>query len=247
MQQIQTHQLDSDVGPGVLQSGAAQTLMKRNSDVPEALAVITWRLWASARHRTAEQYLWDLDMKITHIKKPETFSHKLSLKVNFSVKIIGRALRSGLLAQLTVRWSQRRAAPSLKTVLDSPSSRHLWRISPSFLWFSCCFSPRHAAVAGHQYPACSWAADTAGARGYRLAAVFTDRYRSSAWMLARLSLYLLSQFIVLGVDGPSNCVWCYCGWMTRRVCLLVINRRCEYKWYPQITFSWIFKSHGRKR
>lgn len=44
MQQIQTHQLDSDVGPGVLQSGAAQTLMKRNSDVPEALAVITWRL-----------------------------------------------------------------------------------------------------------------------------------------------------------------------------------------------------------
>lgn len=69
MQQIQTHQLDSDVGPGVLQSGAAQTLMKRNSDVPEALAVITWRLWASARHRTAEQYLWDLDMKITHVKK----------------------------------------------------------------------------------------------------------------------------------------------------------------------------------
>lgn len=174
-------------------------------------------------------------------------SHKLSLKVNFSVKIIGRALRSGLLVQLTVRWSQRRAAPSLKTVLDSPSSRHLWRISPSFLWFSRCFSPRHAAVAGHQYPACSWAADTAGARGYRLAAVFTDRYRSSAWMLARLSLYLLSQFIVLGVDGPSNCVWCYCGWMTRRVCLLVINCRCEYKWYPQITFSWIFKSHGRKR
>lgn len=174
-------------------------------------------------------------------------SHKLSLKVNFSVKIIGRALRSGLLVQLTVRWSQRRAAPSLKTVLDSPSSRHLWRISPSFLWFSCCFSPRHAAVAGHQYPACSWAADTAGARGYRLAAVFTDRYRSSAWMLARLSLYLLSQFIVLGVDGPSDCVWCYCGWMTRRVSLLVINRRCEYKWYPQITFSWIFKSHGRKR
>lgn len=44
MQQIQTHQLDSDVGPGVLQSGAAQTSMKRNSNVPEALAVITWRL-----------------------------------------------------------------------------------------------------------------------------------------------------------------------------------------------------------
>lgn len=148
-------------------------------------------------------------------KKPETFSQTVP-ETSFFSKIIGGALRSGLLVQLTVRWSQRRAAPSLKTVLDSPSSRHLWRISPLFFWFCCCFSPRHTAVTGHQYPACSWAADAAGARSYRSAAAFTDRYRSSARMLTRLSLYLLSQFIVLGVDGPSNCVWCYCGWMTRR-------------------------------
>lgn len=85
-----------------------------------------------------------------------------------------------------------------------------------FVWFSCCFSLQHTAVTGHQYPPWSWAADTAGAHSYRLAAVFTDRYRSSARMLTRFSLYLLSQFIVLGVDSPSNCVWCYCGWMTKQ-------------------------------
>ena len=117
-----------------------------------------------------------------------------------------------------------------------------------FVWFSCCFSLQHTAVTGHQYPPWSWAADTAGAHSYRLAAVFTDRYRSSHG-----SHYIYCHSLSFSVWTALQIVFdvTVAEWqnntMRTCVCLLVINWRCEYKWYPETTFNWTFRSHRRER